>query len=338
MFFEDLDRVPHQLSDAPLGGLPVGIHPAQLRPELFADADPLVIWFMPEDLVGVLSEVHHVYPRISKSRALAHQEQYSLANPTGAWTTQAARNLFLRHGDRLVTAQGLVRDRGTARVGTPAPHQTPRGGDPALGGARRAGRLQRRNHPQHRYWPRRPALCGCAHQLVSAALTGGDGDLRALTAAARINATYASLDTVDRRVADEGLSNYPARATDPRLEGPVLADPGLIHRRVAQVLTAAGGDDLQETVERLAAWVHPVIALSDLNERLAGWLPDGTVGPVSLVRRLLCDAAGLAVTPWSSHVVSVDALETFARAAMGLAEAQSALARLCRYRLCWEDA
>ncbi|MCP4087055.1 MAG: transposase [Actinomycetia bacterium] len=35
------------------------------------------------------------------------------ANPTGAWTTQAARNLFLRHTDRLADAGALVRDRGS---------------------------------------------------------------------------------------------------------------------------------------------------------------------------------------------------------------------------------
>jgi transposase InsO family protein len=35
------------------------------------------------------------------------------ANPTGAWTTQAARNLFLRHGDELAGARALVRDRGS---------------------------------------------------------------------------------------------------------------------------------------------------------------------------------------------------------------------------------
>ena len=35
------------------------------------------------------------------------------ANPTGAWTTQAARNLFLRHGERLAGARALVRDRGS---------------------------------------------------------------------------------------------------------------------------------------------------------------------------------------------------------------------------------
>ncbi len=33
------------------------------------------------------------------------------ANPTGAWTTQAARNLFLRHHDRLAGSGALVRDR-----------------------------------------------------------------------------------------------------------------------------------------------------------------------------------------------------------------------------------
>ena len=38
------------------------------------------------------------------------------ANPTGAWTTQAARNLFLRHGDRLEQTRALVRDRGSQFV------------------------------------------------------------------------------------------------------------------------------------------------------------------------------------------------------------------------------
>ncbi len=35
------------------------------------------------------------------------------ANPTGAWTTQAARNLFLNNHDRLDGARALVRDRGS---------------------------------------------------------------------------------------------------------------------------------------------------------------------------------------------------------------------------------
>ena len=34
-------------------------------------------------------------------------------NPTGLWTTQAARNLFLRHGEQLTDARALVRDRGS---------------------------------------------------------------------------------------------------------------------------------------------------------------------------------------------------------------------------------
>ena len=38
------------------------------------------------------------------------------ANPTGAWTTQAARNLFLRYGDQITGARALVRDRGTQFV------------------------------------------------------------------------------------------------------------------------------------------------------------------------------------------------------------------------------
>lgn len=34
-------------------------------------------------------------------------------NPTAAWTVQAARNLFLAHGDRFANAKALVRDRGS---------------------------------------------------------------------------------------------------------------------------------------------------------------------------------------------------------------------------------
>jgi transposase InsO family protein len=37
-------------------------------------------------------------------------------HPTGEWTTQAARNLFLRHGDRLAGCKTLVRDRGSQFV------------------------------------------------------------------------------------------------------------------------------------------------------------------------------------------------------------------------------
>lgn len=35
------------------------------------------------------------------------------ANPTGPWTTQQARNLSLRHANRLTTAKALVRNRGS---------------------------------------------------------------------------------------------------------------------------------------------------------------------------------------------------------------------------------
>jgi putative transposase len=38
------------------------------------------------------------------------------ANPTGAWTTQAARNLFMRHADQLTCSRALVRDRGSQFV------------------------------------------------------------------------------------------------------------------------------------------------------------------------------------------------------------------------------
>jgi transposase InsO family protein len=40
------------------------------------------------------------------------------ANPTGAWTTQAARNLILQHADQLAGARALVRDRGSQFIDT----------------------------------------------------------------------------------------------------------------------------------------------------------------------------------------------------------------------------
>ncbi len=40
------------------------------------------------------------------------------ANPTGAWTTQAARNLSLRHADQLDESRALVRDRGSQFIDT----------------------------------------------------------------------------------------------------------------------------------------------------------------------------------------------------------------------------
>jgi transposase InsO family protein len=39
-------------------------------------------------------------------------------NPTGAWTTQAARNLILRHGPQLGDSRALVRDRGSQFIDT----------------------------------------------------------------------------------------------------------------------------------------------------------------------------------------------------------------------------
>ncbi len=39
-------------------------------------------------------------------------------NPTGAWTTQAASNLFLRHANQLAGSRALVRDRGSQFIDT----------------------------------------------------------------------------------------------------------------------------------------------------------------------------------------------------------------------------
>ena len=103
----------------------------------------------------------------------------------------------------------------------------------------------------------------------------------------------------------------------------MLAEVGYIHRRTAQLLTAAGGDDLDQAAERLAGWADPVVEIADLEQRLDAWLPDGAVAAPSavwLTRRLLCDAAGLARTPWSAYAVSVASLEAFVRTAMDLAD------------------
>ena len=134
-------------------------------------------------------------------------------------------------------------------------------------------------------------------------MTASGGDPRVLAAAARISDAHTSLDAVGRRVAAEQLSDYPALATDPRLPGPVLVDPGLVHRRTAQLLTTAGGDDLHDAAERLAGWAEPVVALPALQQQLDVWLPASAVAAqaAALTRRLLCDAAGLARTPWFTH-------------------------------------
>ena len=152
-------------------------------------------------------------------------------------------------------------------------------------------------------------------------MTAG-GDQRLLAAAARISDAYDSLDDAGRRVADEASRDCPAVTADPRVAGPALVDPGPSHRRTAQLLAAAGDGDLRDAAQRLAAWAEPVIGIADLQRRLDVWLPaDACAAPVAaLTRRLLCDAAGLAQTPWSTHAVSVAALERFARTAMGLAD------------------
>ena len=153
-------------------------------------------------------------------------------------------------------------------------------------------------------------------------MTADGADRRMLAAATRISDTVATLNSGGRRVVNEQLSDYPVFATDPRLPGPLLIDPGVLHRRTARLLTAAGGDDLQDVAERLVGWAHPVVALADLHQQLEAWLPDAAASEpvVAVTRRLLCDTAGLVTTPWSTHAVTVAALKEFARAAMGSAD------------------
>ena len=153
-------------------------------------------------------------------------------------------------------------------------------------------------------------------------MTGAEGDRGVLAAAARISDAYASLSGAMRRVADQHLIHYPVLATDPKLPGPALPEAGAVQRRTVQLLTAAGGGDLYDAAERLAGWAGPALKTAALTRRLEEWLPDTTelAGPVALTRRLVCDAAGLATTPWSIHAASVAVLDRFAPTAMALAD------------------
>ena len=140
-----------------------------------------------------------------------------------------------------------------------------------------------------------------------------DGDRRVLEAATGISAAHGDLAEAGRRVADAELCEYPALASDPKLPGPVLVDPGSLRRGTAALLTAAGGEALSDAAGRLAGWAAPAVAIADLEQQLDEWLPEGAVAPLvaGLTRRLLCDAAGLAATPWSDHAVSVAAVDDF---------------------------
>ena len=149
-----------------------------------------------------------------------------------------------------------------------------------------------------------------------------EGDRGVLAAAAWVSDAYAGLSGAMRRVADQRLIHYPVLATDPKLAGPALPEAGEVQRRCVQLLTAAGGDDLHDAAERLAGWAGPAVKTTALRQRLKEWLPDTTelVSPAALIRRLVCDTAGLVATPWSTHTVAVAVLDRFASTAMGLAD------------------
>lgn len=149
-----------------------------------------------------------------------------------------------------------------------------------------------------------------------------EGDRGVLAAAARISDAYAGISGVMRRVADQRLIDYPVPATDPKSPGPVLPEAGKVQRRTVQLLIAAGGDDLQDAAVRLAGWAGPAVRIAALRQLLEEWLPDTTEGasPVALTRRLVCDAAGLVTTPWSTHAVAVAVLEGFATTALALTD------------------
>ena len=152
-------------------------------------------------------------------------------------------------------------------------------------------------------------------------LVGRDGH-PALEAASRIEGVLEGFTAAKRRVAERGLCEFPAAASDPRRPGPVRAklQPGT--RRVHERLSAAGGETLQTAAAGLAAQVDPVMGRETLAELLDRWLPEGAVGETAsaVARRLICDHAGLTTTRWCEHVVSVEALEWFARTAKGLAD------------------
>ena len=61
---------------------------------------------LPRRIRGELARLGHTISKTTVGQILT-------ANPTGACPTQAARNLFIAHGDRLEAAQALVCDRGS---------------------------------------------------------------------------------------------------------------------------------------------------------------------------------------------------------------------------------
>ena len=151
----------------------------------------------------------------------------------------------------------------------------------------------------------------------------GVGADAVLVAARRVEATIgAGLTSTQRSTVEDHLGVWPAAATDPRLPGPLLHRRPSVVRRVHDMLVVAGGAPLDHAARWLADRVGaaaPLAAVADLFEEA---LPAGGVSSLAanLTRRLVCDRARLVRTAHAPVVVAVDALDEFARMAMGLTD------------------
>ena len=163
-----------------------------------------------------------------------------------------------------------------------------------------------------------PAADASGFDAASGPSQGPDA---ALTAATRIQKALEEVRSV-RNAALAGLHFYPARATDPRLYGPVLVPCSPTQRRAQETLAAAGGDPLRDAAGVLVAWSGPAVRVDRLKDLLEMWVPDDKLdaAAAAVTRRLLCDAAGLAVWPPASHAAIVSVLSCFAQAAVDLAD------------------
>ena len=169
----------------------------------------------------------------------------------------------------------------------------------------------------------RPTTAASPRAAASGCSLVGRGDHHpALEAASRIEEALGSVTAAKRRAAERGLCEFPAAASDPRRPGPVRAGVHPHHRRIHERLSAAGGEALQTAAAGLAAQVDPIIGRDALANQLDRWFHEGAISPTAsaVARRLVCDHAGLAATRWCEHVVSVEALEWFARTAKDLAD------------------
>lgn len=157
---------------------------------------------------------------------------------------------------------------------------------------------------------------------ATAACSADPGAAAALQAAIRIQAAVDELRPAQAAAVCAGLLSYPAQTADPRLPGPVLVPGPVSERRVQQILVAAGGGPLRDAAAALGQRCGAAVRVDRLTELLERWVPHNLLDPAAaaIARRLLCDRAGLAARPQSTHAATIEALSSFARAAADLAD------------------